>query len=126
MGSCLDISTPTLQHDHKLSIEEMHKTLNDYLMSSQADLLGVVRRIGQMVTSQYNKYMKQNPSAKHTLKFKHSLGSMPFLPLGSMRLLNHQQLSASENKICSAKIRTSENKSSLSHLYVLVLCRHTS
>lgn len=60
----------------------MHKVLKDYLMSSRGDLLRVVGRIEQMVTSQYNKYRKQLASAKHSLKFKHSLEAMPFLPPG--------------------------------------------
>lgn len=51
-------------------------------MSSRGDLLRVVGRIEQMVTSQYNKYRKQLASAKHSLKFKHSLEAMPFLPPG--------------------------------------------
>jgi hypothetical protein len=58
----------------------MHKVLKDYLMTSRGDLLRVVGRIEQMIQSQYNKYMKQIASAKHSLKFKHSLEAMPFLP----------------------------------------------
>ncbi|KIV98681.1 uncharacterized protein PV09_09561 [Verruconis gallopava] len=61
-------------------IEGMHKVLKDYLMTSQGDLLHVVGRIEQMVQCQYNKYRKEIASAKHSLKFKHSLEAMPFLP----------------------------------------------
>ncbi len=75
----------TSQHRHYNTItsspvEGMHKVLKDYLMSSRGDLLRVVGRIEQMITSQYNKYRKQLASAKHSLKFKHSLEAMPFLP----------------------------------------------
>jgi len=75
MGGCLDISARTLQHHFKPLVEGMHKVLTDYLMSTWSDLLRVVRRIEQMVTSQYNKYRKQLVSAKHNLKFKHQPGS---------------------------------------------------
>jgi hypothetical protein len=51
-------------------------------MTSRGDLLRVVGRIVQMVRSQYNKYRKDIASSKHSVKFKHMLESMPFLPPG--------------------------------------------
>ena len=58
----------------------MHKVLKDYIMTSRGDLLRVVGRIEQMINSQYNKYRKEIASSKHSIKFKHKLESMPFLP----------------------------------------------
>lgn len=58
----------------------MHKVLKDYLMTLRGDLLRVTERIEQMVKSQYNKYMKELTSSKHSVKFGHSLESMPYLP----------------------------------------------
>jgi hypothetical protein len=49
-------------------------------MTSRGDLLRVIGRIGQMVKNQYNKYRKQIASSKHSIKFKHNLESLPFLP----------------------------------------------
>lgn len=51
-------------------------------MTSRGDLLRVVGRLEQMIKSQYNKYRKEIASSKHTIKFKHKLESMPFLPPG--------------------------------------------
>jgi hypothetical protein len=46
-------------------------------MTLYSNLLHVVGRIRQMIQSQYNKYIKQIASVKHSLKFKHSLEAMP-------------------------------------------------
>ena len=68
-------------------LEGMHKVLKDYVMTSRGDLLRVVGRIEQMINSQYNKYRKEIASSKHSIKFKHKLESMPFLPPDSHNIL---------------------------------------
>jgi len=68
-------------------VEGMHKVLKDYVMTSRGDLLRVVGRIEQMINNQYNKYRKEITSSKHSIKFKHKLESMPFLPPGSYSVL---------------------------------------
>lgn len=60
----------------------MHKVLKDYLMTSTGDLLRVVRRIEQIVKSQYSKYAKEIASSKHRARFQHKIEAMPFLPPG--------------------------------------------
>lgn len=49
----------------------MHKALKVYLIPSRGNLLRVVRRIKQMVNSQYNKYRKEIASSRHRVKFGH-------------------------------------------------------
>lgn len=78
----------------------MHKVLKDYLMTSRGDLLRVTERIEQMVKRQYSKYRKELAASKHSVKFGHSLESMPFLPPGIHDILTPQRLSASGNKTC--------------------------
>src|SRR5579871_913177 len=56
-------------------------------MTSKGDLLRVVGRVEQMINSQYNKYRKEIASSKHSIKFKHKLESMPFLPPDSHNVL---------------------------------------
>ena len=69
-------------------VEGMHKVLKDYLMTSTGNLLHVVRRIEQMVKSQYSKYVKEIASSKHRTKFQHKIESMPLLPPGIHEVLN--------------------------------------
>ncbi|OWY49387.1 Transcription factor FAR1-related protein [Alternaria alternata] len=68
-------------------VEGMHEVLNDHLMISGGDLLRVVRRIEEMIDSQYNKYSKDIASAKHSVKFEHRREAMPFLPPGIHNVL---------------------------------------
>src|SRR5579871_665997 len=56
-------------------------------MTSKGDLLRVVGRVEQMINSQYNKYRKEIASSKHSIKFKHKLETMPFLPPDSHNVL---------------------------------------
>src|SRR5579871_5040751 len=56
-------------------------------MTSKGDLLRVVGRVEQMINSQYNKYRKEIASSKYSIKFKHKLKSMPFLPPDSHNVL---------------------------------------
>lgn len=65
----------------------MHKVLKDYLITSTGDLLRVVERISQMVNSQYNKYRKDLASSIHSVKFRHTITSMPYLPSGIYEIL---------------------------------------
>jgi MULE transposase domain len=77
----------TSQHRHygtitSSPIEGMHKVLKDYLKTSQGDLFTVVKRIKEMILSQYNKYRKSIADAKSTIKFAHKPQEMLYLPLG--------------------------------------------
>lgn len=49
-------------------------------MTLRGDLLRVIKRIKQIIKSQYNKYRKEIASSKHSTKFQHKLELMPFLP----------------------------------------------
>jgi hypothetical protein len=56
-------------------------------MTSTGDLLRVVERIKQMVNSQCSKYRKELASSMHSVKFRHKIVSMPFLPAGIHEIL---------------------------------------
>ena len=49
-------------------------------MTSQGDLLRVVNCIKQIIKSQYSKYQKDITSTRYSIKFRHKLEKMTFLP----------------------------------------------
>jgi hypothetical protein len=106
MGSCLDISAPTLQYDYKLpsrgNAQGPQGLPYDFTRrpptgrwENRADDSKSVQQVYEQIAS-----------AKHSLKFKHSLEAMPFLLPASTRPLLHQRLTASENKTRFAKRRS--------------------
>ena len=58
----------------------MHKVLKDYLITSQGDLLYIVKRIKEMVYNQYSKYQKDITIAHYSIKFQYKLVAILFLP----------------------------------------------